>query len=110
MRGPRRTFVRWKYFPGQVAQLVERSPEKAGVGGSIPSLATISIRSTGIKTQQFESVSSVRTCLGKSKSRSAGLQLFTNDPSQRVFEPRSLTLKVFPQRRVDERLISGPTA
>ena len=29
-------------FPsGQVAQLVERSPEKAGVGGSIPSLATM---------------------------------------------------------------------
>jgi hypothetical protein len=28
-------------FPGQVAQLVERSPEKAGVGGSIPSLATL---------------------------------------------------------------------
>ena len=26
---------------GQVAQLVERSPEKAGVGGSSPSLATI---------------------------------------------------------------------
>ena len=26
---------------GQVAQLVERGPEKAGVGGSIPSLATI---------------------------------------------------------------------
>jgi hypothetical protein len=26
---------------GQIAQLVERSPEKAGVGGSIPSLATI---------------------------------------------------------------------
>ncbi len=25
----------------QVAQLVERSPEKAGVGGSIPSLGTI---------------------------------------------------------------------
>jgi hypothetical protein len=25
---------------GQVAQLVERSPEKAGVGGSSPSLAT----------------------------------------------------------------------
>ena len=25
---------------GQVAQVVERSPEKAGVGGSIPSLAT----------------------------------------------------------------------
>jgi hypothetical protein len=30
------------YTPiGQVAQLVERGPEKAGVGGSIPSLATI---------------------------------------------------------------------
>ena len=30
-----------EFPPGQVAQLVERSPEKAGVGGSIPSLATI---------------------------------------------------------------------
>jgi hypothetical protein len=30
--------------PGQVAQLVERSPEKAGVGGSIPSLATTSFQ------------------------------------------------------------------
>ena len=29
------------FQPGQVAQLVERGPEKAGVGGSIPSLATI---------------------------------------------------------------------
>jgi hypothetical protein len=29
------------FVSGQVAQLVERSPEKAGVGGSIPSLATI---------------------------------------------------------------------
>ena len=29
---------------GQVAQLVERSPEKAGVGGSIPSLATIILK------------------------------------------------------------------
>jgi hypothetical protein len=28
------------YHLGQVAQLVERGPEKAGVGGSIPSLAT----------------------------------------------------------------------
>jgi hypothetical protein len=26
---------------GQVAQVVERSPEKAGVGGSTPSLATM---------------------------------------------------------------------
>ena len=32
---------------GQVAQLVERGPEKAGVGGSIPSLATILITTNG---------------------------------------------------------------
>ena len=28
---------------GQVAQVVERSPEKAGVGGSTPSLATTAL-------------------------------------------------------------------
>jgi hypothetical protein len=38
----RRLCARHSVNPGQVAQLVERSPEKAGVGGSIPSLATIS--------------------------------------------------------------------
>jgi hypothetical protein len=32
---------------GQVAQLVERSPEKAGVGGSTPSLATIILSDLG---------------------------------------------------------------
>ena len=34
--------LRFKRIPkrGQVAQVVERSPEKAGVGGSTPSLAT----------------------------------------------------------------------
>ena len=37
---------------GQVAQLVERGPEKAGVGGSIPSLATNNI------VQRFFSLSS----------------------------------------------------
>ena len=41
--GRKGAFVKLKLppFSGQVAQLVERSPEKAGVGGSIPSLATI---------------------------------------------------------------------
>jgi hypothetical protein len=34
---------------GQVAQLVERGPEKAGVGGSIPSLATILFTAHHIK-------------------------------------------------------------
>ena len=51
----------WKR--GQVAQVVERSPEKAGVGGSTPSLATIfSItckrcsRSLGHNWSQFNSL------------------------------------------------------
>ena len=30
----------YRFWSGQVAQLVEQSPEKACVGGSIPSLAT----------------------------------------------------------------------
>jgi hypothetical protein len=34
---------------GQVAQLVERGPEKAGVGGSIPSLATKSHDNLALK-------------------------------------------------------------
>jgi len=33
---------------GQVAQVVERSPEKAGVGGSTPSLATIIPKDLGV--------------------------------------------------------------
>ena len=33
--------VYWVSPDGQVAQVVERGPEKAGVGGSTPSLATI---------------------------------------------------------------------
>ena len=32
---------KWISKRGQVAQVVERSPEKAGVGGSTPSLATM---------------------------------------------------------------------
>lgn len=40
---------------GQVAQLVERSPEKAGVGGSIPSLATIFPISYNHPETQFHS-------------------------------------------------------
>ena len=32
--------TQWRKRSGQVAQVVERSPEKAGVGGSTPSLAT----------------------------------------------------------------------
>src|SRR6476620_10798608 len=41
-RGPKRAHNRSRGRKrGQVAQVVERSPEKAGVGGSTPSLATI---------------------------------------------------------------------
>ena len=43
---------------GQVAQLVERGPEKAGVGGSIPSLATIS----------FNNLASVKTSVRISRA------------------------------------------
>src|SRR2546421_9028747 len=43
---------------GQVAQLVERGPEKAGVGGSIPSLATIFFNNlqVAIKTENSSNV------------------------------------------------------
>ena len=36
---------------GQVAQVVERSPEKAGVGGSTPSLATIILKNLAAQTR-----------------------------------------------------------
>jgi hypothetical protein len=39
-RGSARVFRELWGKSGQVAQVVERSPEKAGVGGSTPSLAT----------------------------------------------------------------------
>jgi hypothetical protein len=44
-------------FQGQVAQLVERSPEKAGVGGSIPSLATMFSGTYRQPNSQFHSIS-----------------------------------------------------
>ena len=39
---------------GQVAQLVERSPEKAGVGGSTPSLATIIPKDLATKSRNSQ--------------------------------------------------------
>ncbi len=39
---------------GQVAQLVERGPEKAGVGGSIPSLATILFNNLAIAKKRVK--------------------------------------------------------
>jgi hypothetical protein len=39
---------------GQVAQVVERSPEKAGVGGSTPSLATIILKNLVAKSRIFQ--------------------------------------------------------
>ena len=41
---------------GQVAQVVERSPEKAGVGGSTPSLATISFSDLANQPENFTPV------------------------------------------------------
>src|SRR4029077_17953121 len=47
--------ARASHGSGQVAQVVERSPEKAGVGGSTPSLATMfqSVRSGDIGNRTF---------------------------------------------------------
>src|SRR5215831_10150043 len=39
---------------GQVAQVVERSPEKAGVGGSTPSLATINSKHLAAKSRNLQ--------------------------------------------------------
>ena len=39
---------------GQVAQVVERSPEKAGVGGSTPSLATIIPKNLATESRIFQ--------------------------------------------------------
>jgi hypothetical protein len=39
---------------GQVAQVVERSPEKAGVGGSTPSLATIILKNLAAESRNFQ--------------------------------------------------------
>ncbi len=39
---------------GQVAQVVERSPEKAGVGGSTPSLATIIPKNLAAESRNFQ--------------------------------------------------------
>ena len=39
---------------GQVAQVVERSPEKAGVGGSTPSLATTILKNLAAENRPFQ--------------------------------------------------------
>ena len=39
---------------GQVAQVVERSPEKAGVGGSTPSLATMILNNLEAQSRFFQ--------------------------------------------------------
>gem|GEM_PF-4535198 len=51
-RGPRRAERVSKR--GQVAQVVERSPEKAGVGGSTPSLATIISKNLAAESRNFQ--------------------------------------------------------
>jgi hypothetical protein len=61
-------FLYYALFPkpsGQVAQLVERGPEKAGVGGSIPSLATNNFNNLAIakNTQKSSRVQYAYICL-----------------------------------------------
>ena len=54
---------------GQVAQLVERSPEKAGVGGSSPSLATTFSITYGHSKTPFHSGSFQNIGLSRLASR-----------------------------------------
>ena len=69
---------------GQVAQLVERGPEKAGVGGSIPSLATII----------FKHLAIVKTCEKfTSREQYANIGYFRFHFWRRSFEqPRNVLL------------------
>jgi hypothetical protein len=56
---------------GQVAQLVERGPEKAGVGGSIPSLATNTFNNLQIaKNTQYRRANNTRTFISQRSRRS----------------------------------------
>ena len=59
---------------GQVAQVVERSPEKAGVGGSTPSLATIISK----QLHRISKIASVRiqSAVGGSSAAKDGLKYF----------------------------------
>ena len=80
--------------PGQVAQLVERSPEKAGVGGSIPSLATIlSITYKQGKpracSEMFQKSRRTGSCLGSRMTNSLELVVFQPEVwrTKRVWPP-----------------------
>ncbi len=60
--------LNWIFPHGQVAQLVERSPEKAGVGGSIPSLATTLKQLVAAKNRGFQSTEHPQTAFACSAS------------------------------------------
>ena len=63
---------------GQVAQVVERSPEKAGVGGSTPSLATIFF-----KDLRIPYLNSLRTIKNKTERKISYYTRFVNRPTTR---------------------------
>jgi hypothetical protein len=66
------------YHSGQVAQVVERSPEKAGVGGSTPSLATIFLNDLRIT-----SLPVLRTIANKTLRTISYCTRFVNRPTTR---------------------------
>ena len=70
-RGAGRFAKLLKVTDGQVAQLVERGPEKAGVGGSSPSLATIRITHLP-KDHALLDQLRIRACSGVPEGRATG--------------------------------------
>jgi hypothetical protein len=92
---------------------VERGPEKAGVGGSIPSLATTSRQSTYDQIEQFEITLKSRTASkprpkqnhARNSSETRNRRMETCN--QHRLKPRSIS---FPKRPVDERLVPLRTA
>ena len=84
---------------GQVAQLVERGPEKAGVGGSIPSLATI-FQYPSLIQKLSEKISRAY----KNRASVASTSLLDSPPIALLPSPRAFFGKPFHCLRV-----SGPS-
>ena len=69
---------------GQVAQLVERGPEKAGVGGSIPSLATNTFNNLAILKRRVKISRACNTRTSVSLIFTFGAARLNNFPIRRV--------------------------
>ena len=69
---------------GQVAQVVERSPEKAGVGGSTPSLATTFQSTYAKSSREFQSALSPHSQRVENESRCSRM-IVKSLPRIRIF-------------------------